>query len=326
MSMPLHVSRRFFVGLAAAVATGSALAQSNAASYPNQPIRLVVPYPAGGGTDVLARSIAIKLRDAWGQPVVVDNRPGASGVLGNEFVAKAAPDGHTVLMTISGMLILAALKKLPYDVVRDFRPLAQVGTTNSVFLVPPSVPASTLKEFVALARANPGKYSYGSFGVGTSAHLNGEALKLRENIDLVHVPYKGSAPLLTDLRGGQLTAGIVDMATAKSQLEHFKALAVTGGRRNPALPNVPTFAELGYEWLKQEGWFGLFMPAGVPEPIATKFASEVQRILKAPDMVARIQAQGLTPSQMNADEFARSIRADLQVYKRVVQEAHIHAE
>jgi tripartite-type tricarboxylate transporter receptor subunit TctC len=314
-------ARRALVAGLAALATGVACAQE--ASYPNQPVRIVVPYPAGGATDTLARALAAKLQESWGQTVIVDNKPGASGAIGNDFVAKSAPDGHTVLLAITAIVQLPAMKKLPYDVMKDLRPLVQVASTNSAFVVPLTAQASTLKEFIALAKANKGKYDYGSYGVGTSSHIQGSLLNLQAGLDLAHVPYKGAAPLLQDLKGGQLSSAFIDMATLRPHLEGFKVLAVTGAQRNRVLPNVPTFAELGFHSFEPVGWFGLFMPAGVPANVAKKFAAEAERILKLPDVVARIESLGMTPGNLAGEDFARVVRSDAQVYAKIIKDANI---
>jgi tripartite-type tricarboxylate transporter receptor subunit TctC len=316
------LARRTFLAGAAALIVAPAFAETPA--YPSQPIKVVVPYPPGGATDTLARLIGSKLQEAWGQTVIVENKPGASGVLGNDAVAKAAPDGHTVLLGITAIVQLPAMKaRMPYDVMKDLQPLALVASTNSLFAVPPSTPAGSLKEFVALARSQPGKLNYGSYGVGTSSHIQGTLLNMQAGLDLTHVPYKGAAPLLQDLKGGQVASAFIDMATAQPHLSSFKVLAVTGSQRNKVLPNVPTFAELGFQSFEPVGWFGLFMPSGVPAAVARKFAAEAQRILKLPDVAARIEALGMTPGSVSTEEFARMVKSDAQVYAKIVKEAHV---
>jgi tripartite-type tricarboxylate transporter receptor subunit TctC len=307
----------------ATLGTGAAHAQGPEANYPNQPVRIVVPYPPGGATDTLARTIASKLQEAWGQTVIVDNKPGASGAIGNDLVAKAPPDGHTVLLAITAIVQLPAMKKMSYDVLKDLRPLVQVATTNSAFVVPPTTAAASLKEFIALAKANKGKYDYGSYGVGTSSHIQGSLLNQQAGLDLTHVPYKGAAPLLQDLKGGQLASAFIDMATLRPHLDGFKVLAVTGNQRNRVLPNVPTFAELGFHSFEPVGWFGLFMPAGVAAPIAKKFSVEAERILHLPDVVARIEGLGMAPGTLAGEDFARVVRADAQVYAKIIKDANI---
>jgi tripartite-type tricarboxylate transporter receptor subunit TctC len=320
--------RAFATGLSALglCAASSALAEPEDA-YPRKTIRIVVPYPAGGATDTLARLMATKLQESWGQAVVVENKPGASGTIGNDMVAKSPPDGHTVLLAITAIVQVPALMpNLGYDVMKDLQPLAQVATTNSILAVPKSAPVSTLKEFVELARANPGKYNFGSYGVGTSSHIQGALLNLQAKLDLAHVPYKGAAPLLQDLRGGQLFSAFIDMATARPHLDAMKPLAVTGPRRNPLLPDVPTFAELGYQSFEPLGWFALFMPAGVPAPIARQFAGEANRILLQPDVKQRIEGLGMTPGGIPTADFARIVRDDAAIYTRIIRDANIRLE
>ena len=319
-------TRRAFAASLAMVATGAVLAQ-DASSYPSQPLRIVVPYPAGGATDTLARIVATKLQESWRQTVVVENKPGASGTIGNDMVAKAPRDGHTILLGITAIVqVQSLMPKLPYDALKDLQPLVQVASTNSVFLVPASEPAGTLKEFIAAAKAHPGKFNYGSYGMGTSSHIQGSLLNLQAGVDLTHVPYKGAAPLLQDLRGGQLSSAFIDMATARPHLEYVKPLAVTGSRRNKALPNVPTFAELGFHSFEPVGWFGFFMPTGVPAPIAAKFTAEATRILHLPDVVARIESLGMTPGELKGDEFARVVKSDAAVYARIIKDANIRLD
>jgi len=318
-----RLTRRAFAAALGLLAAGASPAQ-DAASYPSQPIRIVVPYPPGGATDTLARMMAAKLQESWKQTVVVENKPGASGTIGNDMVAKAPRDGLTVLMAITALIQVPALMpKLPYDALKDLQPLVQVASTNSILLVPPSTPAQTLKEFVALVKANPGKHSYGSYGIGTSSHIQGSLLNLQAGLDLAHVPYKGAAPLMQDLRGGLLSSAFVDMATARPHMDSLKALAVTGPQRNKALPNVPTFAEQGFQSFEPVGWFGLFMPTGVPAPITAKFIAEASRILHLPDVVARIDALGMAPGELKGEEFGRTVRADAAVYARIIKEANI---
>ncbi|MGM9491160.1 Bug family tripartite tricarboxylate transporter substrate binding protein [Ideonella sp. YS5] len=329
MHKPLTITRRSFAGALSALglcATSAAFAQG-ADAYPRQVIRIVVPYPAGGATDTLGRVMATKLQEAWGQTVIVENKPGASGTIGNDMVAKSPPDGYTVLLAITAIVQVPALMpNLGYDVMKDLQPLAQVASTNSLLVVPKSAPVSTLKEFIDLVKANPRKYNFGSYGVGTSSHIQGSLLNMQAKLDLTHVPYKGAAPLLQDLRGGQLFSAFIDMATARPHLEAMKPLAVTGPRRNPLLPEVPTFAELGYHSFEPLGWFALFMPSGVPAPIAKKFADEANRILHLPDVIQRIEGLGMTPGGMPTADFAKVVREDAAIYARIIREANIRLE
>ncbi|HVR52407.1 MAG TPA: tripartite tricarboxylate transporter substrate binding protein [Pseudorhodoferax sp.] len=323
------VTRRHVLGgLAASTLLGAPqVFAQGAGNYPNQVIRIVVPYPAGGATDTLARMMASHLQTAWNQTVIVENKPGASGAIGNDMVAKATPDGHTVLMAITAIVQIPPLMpNLPYNVMTDLQPLAQVANTNSLLAVPKAAPFKDLQDFVAQVKAAPARYNFGSYGVGTSSHIQGSLLNMQAGLDLVHVPYKGAAPLLQDLRGNQLSSAFIDMATARPHLDAMKVLAVTGSKRNPALPQVPTFAELGYHSFEPIGWFGLFMPAKVPAPIAAKFAAESNRILRLPDVVQRIEALGMAAGGMPTAEFAKVVRDDAAVYAKIIKDANIRLE
>ncbi len=243
-----HPLRRRHVTLALASAALAATAPAWAQpAYPSQPVKLIVPYPAGGATDILGRTLAVKLQEAWGQTVLVENRAGASGTLGNNAVAKAAPDGYTVLIAITALIQQPSLmEKLPYDALKDFAPVTMIARSPSMLAVPLSSPARTLKEFVELMKSQPGKHNFGSYGAGTSSHIQGALLNLQAGLDLVHVPFAGAAPLMTNLVGGQLSAAFVDSASARAQLANIRPLAVTGTARMPGLPDVPSFVELGY--------------------------------------------------------------------------------
>ena len=231
----------------ASLIPGIASAQTSPA-YPSKAIRMIVPYAAGGGTDIMARIIATQLSNTWGVSVVVENKPGASGIPGNDIVAKAAPDGYTILVGITAMLQTVALyPKLPYDVMKDFAPVSQLALSADFLMVPRSSPANTLQDFIAMAKANPGKYNYGTYGNGTSSHMHGELLKMAAGIEVTAVPYKGAAPEINDLLGGQLTAAFVDVTSATPHLksDKIKILAITGNQRHPAVPDVKTMGELG---------------------------------------------------------------------------------
>ena len=307
----------------------SAPAQSQGAgaqAYPNRVIKLVVPYPAGGSTDILARLVAAKLGEAWGQPAVVENRPGASGIIGNDLVAKAAGDGYTVLMGITALIQGQSLfAKLPYDPIRDFLPVAQLALSADLFVVQPNNPANSLKEFVELAKANPKKYNYGSYGNGTSSHLHGEMLNEQAGLDLTHVAYRGAAPQITDFLGGQLSAAFIDSGSIRQHLSSgkFKVLAVTGERRSKLAPAVPTFTELGYKAFEPYGWFGVFLPAATPAEIVNKLSTEVVRILQLHEVAARIDDLGLQISGKGAQEFAEVVKTDTPLWAKVIKDAKV---
>lgn len=320
---PTTRRRLIGTGLATlACAALPALAQT-AASYPSQPIKLVVPYPAGGATDTLARTIAQKVQENWGNPVVVENKPGAGGTIGNQFVAKAPADGHTVLLAITALIQQPPLMNLGYDPLKDFQPITRVAISPSVFAVLPGFPANNLKEFVALVKSNPGKYSFGSYGAGTSSHIQGELLNTQAGLDLTHVPFQGAAPLVANMKGGQLPSAFIDSATIRPHLASFKILAVTGPKRMPALPEVPTFAEQGFHSYEPLGWFGLLMPAGVPKPVLDKFSTEIARVLQLPDVRARIEGLGLFVGGDTSEEFAKVMRSDAEIYARIIKQANI---
>jgi tripartite-type tricarboxylate transporter receptor subunit TctC len=319
----LKTSRRAFVAAAAALPFGFATAQ---AKYPSGPIRIVVPYPAGGATDTLARLIAQEVQTAWGGSVIVENKPGASGNIGGQLVAKATPDGHTLLMGITALAQLPAMMaKMPFDPLKDLVPVIEVARSNSFLVVPADSLASNFRQFVAITKATPRRYSYGSYGNGTSAHIQGELLKMQAGLDLQHVPYKGSAPLIVDLLGGQVTAGFVDAATLAPHLKggRLRVLAATGAHRSRLLPDVPTFAELGFKEFEPYGWFGLFMPAGTPPAVVAKFSEEAARVLKQPQHKARVEALGLTPVGNKPQEFARTVRGDSALYAKIIKAAGI---
>jgi len=314
-------------GCALAAGAWSPLAQADA--YPSHPIRLVVPYPAGGGTDTVGRLIGQHLSQAWGQPVIVDNKPGASGMLGNDTVAKATPDGYTVLLGITAMIQSPSLyKRVPYDVVRDFAPVSLVAKSSDLFVVPTSVPANNMKEFMALAKAKGGKLSYGSYGNGTSAHLHGELLKMQAGIDLVHIPYKGAAPLINDLLGGQVDSAFVDVTSANSYLSsgRFKVLGITGTQRHPAIPKVQTFAEAGFSGFEPNGWFAFFLPAKTPPEIVNKLSAEIQRIVKLPDVSQKLASMGLQPVGSTPKELGAVVTGDTPKWARIAQQAHIQLD
>lgn len=324
--------RRRWLGQAAAIGGGMAFASWHASAdtaYPNKPLRLVVPYPAGGGADTIARLIGQQLSQAWQQPVVVDNKPGVSGILGNDIVAKATPDGYTMLLAITAMIQSPSLyRKMPYNVERDFMPVSLVARSSDLFVVPNRVPARTLAEFIALAKASPGKLSYGSYGNGTSSHLHGEQFKIRAGIDLVHVPYKGAAPLVSDVLGGQVDSAFVDVTSANAYLQSgkFRVLGITGTQRHTALPAVPTFAEAGLTGFEPNGWFGFFLPAGTPRDVADRLAAEVARIAKRPEISQRLSAMGLQPVASTPTELASVVSNDTPKWAEIVRTARIQLD
>jgi tripartite-type tricarboxylate transporter receptor subunit TctC len=322
----MSISRRAALLLPATVGVGWALPGSAQSAYPVKPIRLIVPYAAGGGTDILARILATQLGQAWGVSVVVENRPGASGIPGNDAVAKAAPDGYTVLIGITVLAQFRALyPKLPYDAMRDFAPVSQLATSSDLFIVPRSSPAKTLPEFLAYAKAHPGELNYGTYGNGTSSHMHGEMLKMAAGIDLVAVPYKGAAPEINDLLGGQLSSAFVDVTSAAPHLrsDKMRILAITGTQRHPQLPDVPTFGELGVKGFEPNGWFAVFLPAQTPRAIVDKLSAEVQRIVQTPELNGRLKAMGLQPVGGTPEQLQAVLANDTPYWDKIVRESHI---
>ncbi len=315
------MNRRHFTAAGLALLATPAFAQGN---YPSQNIKFIVPYPAGGATDTLGRTVAQKLQEAWGQNVIVENKAGAAGTIGNNLVAKAAPDGYTVLIAITALIQQPSLMdKLPYDALQDFTPVTMIARSPSMLAVPLSSPAKTLKDFVAMVKAQPSKHNFGSYGAGTSSHIQGALLNLQAGLDLVHVPFQGAAPLVTNLVGGQLSAAFIDSASARPQLANMRPLAVTGISRMPGLPDVPSFVELGYHSYEPYGWFGVFLPAGAPAAVTNKLADEVNRILRLPDVTARIEGLGLQVGGGKPEEFQKTVRSELALYAKIIKNANI---
>lgn len=301
---------------------------ASAQSYPERRITFVVPYPPGGATDVLARLLANKLSEAWKQTVVVENKSGGGGVVGNDYVAKAQPDGYTVLIAITQIIQAPSLtSKLPYDVFKDLAPVTQAALSTIVLTVPEAQPIRSVKELVSLVKANPGK-PYGTFGNATTSHLYGELLKKTADIDMTHVPYRGSAPLVNDLLANTVTASFVDLTTAAGQIKagKIRALAVGGEKRRTQLSDVPTMAELGFPGFEVEGWLGVFVPAGTPKEIVTKLSAELARIIASPEGVAGIEALSLVPVGGTAEAFETALRRDYERWAEIVKATGVKGE
>ncbi|MEY3522171.1 MAG: hypothetical protein RLZZ177_2886 [Pseudomonadota bacterium] len=321
--MKKTITRRMTLAALSSLALLGAAGAPAQTAYPSQPIKFIVPYPAGGATDVLARMVAQKMQDSWQQTVVVENKPGAGGTIGNNLVAKAPADGHTVLFGIVALVQQMTLMKLPYDPIKDFAPISRVAISPSVLAASPTLPINNLAEFTSLVKANPGKHSIGSYGPGTSAHLQGALLNLQSGLDLTHVPYQGGAPLVTAMMGGQLSSAFMDAGSSKQHLPKFKLLGVTGTERLSWLPNVPTLKEQGLNSYEPMGWFGLFLPGATSKPVVDKFSAETQRILKLPDVREKIEAMGLIPGGETTESFTKIVKSDADVYARIIREAKI---
>lgn len=305
--------------LVALAANGVVLGQP----YPSRPIRLIVPFSPGGGTDMLARTIAQKLNESWGQPVVVDNRAGGSGNIGTDMVAKALPDGYTILMGYVGNLAInpSLYRTLPYDAVKDFAPVTLAATAPNVLVAHPSVAAKSVKELVALAKASPDRLNYASAGNGTVGHMVAELFKTATGTSIVHVPYKGNGAAIADILGGNVQ---LMFSAPASVIHHVKArklngLATTSPQRLPGLDEVPTFAEVGYPAIDGLAWYGLLLPGGTPAPIVTKLHRELARIILLPDVQSRFATQGYDAVTSTPQEFAQLIRHDLAKWRKVVK-------
>lgn len=321
-----HLLQAALAGGAPAALTGTAPSAFAQAGFPSKPIKFVVAFPPGGATDLVGRLIANKLQDSWGQNVVVENKAGASGMIGSEQVMRAAPDGYTALVTITTHIQNSAIfAKVPYDPLKDFEPVSQICLSYLVLVVKPDFPANNLKEFIAHVKANPGKVSFGSFGTGSSSHIVGETFARKAGLDLAHVPYKGSALMLTDLLGGQVPCAWADVSTATQHIAagKLKALVVTGERRAPLLAQVPTLLESGWPGFEPLGWVGILLPAGVPKPIVEKYSNEIVRIVKLPEVRARLYEQTLMPVGDNAASFARTLKRDKALWQAIVTAAGI---
>ncbi len=308
--------------LALALAASMCAAPAGAQQWPSKAVRLVVPFPPGGSTDVLGRLLAARLADALGQQVIVDNRGGAGGVIGTDLVVKSPPDGYTLLFSASAPIAInvTLMKSVPYDPRKDLAPVSRVGTVPLVLVVHPSVPVRSVKELIALLRARPKDFTYASAGTGTPQHLSGELFKTIAKVSMTHVPYKGSGPAMTDVIAGQVPITFEVFITALNYVKagRLRALAQTGGNRSPYLPDVPTIAETGVPAYDSSGWYGLLAPAGAPPPVVTRLHTEVTRIMATADMKQRMAELGADPVSETPDQFASFIRSDIVKWAKVI--------
>ena len=301
-----------------------------AQSFPTKPIRVIVPSPPGDCSDVVARLIGEKLTAAWGQQVVVDNRPGAGGRIGTEAAAKAPADGYTWIMGNAGSHGIngGLYRNLPYDLEKDFAPITQIMRSPNVLVVAPSLGVGSVAEFIALLKKNPGKYSYGSGGNGSSAHLSAELFKSMAGVDILHVPYKGATLALTDLIAGNIVMFMGNLPPALGHIKagRIKALAVTTASRSKFVPDLPTVDEAGLKGFETVAWFGLLAPAGTPVEIIGRTREEVARIIQTPELRARIDSLGAEPVGNTPPQFAAVIRADIAKWRKVVADANIRVD
>jgi len=317
---------RFTAFLISLLVAGAAWAQA----YPSRPVRIVVPWPPGQATDIAARVVAEKLQQQLGQPFVADNRPGAGGSIGTDAVAKAAPDGYTLLAASSGPIsIMPNLQKVPYDPLKDLQPVSLIAMAPFALVTHPSFPAKNAAEFVALVRANPDKYTFSSSGTGATAHLVSELFNSMAGLKARHVPYKGSAPALSDLMGGQIDYTLETVASLAGHIKagRLNALGVTSGKRTAALPDVPTLAEAanipGYDI---GAWIGYAAPPGTPKDVATRLASEIAKAMQAPDLKERYLSLGMDPAFSTPDEMAAFLRNEQARYGAIIKNANIKVE
>ncbi len=303
----------------------AATSNAHAQAWPNKPIKYIVNFAAGGTTDILARMIAPKLAEALGQPVVVENKPGQAGSIGAAEVARAAPDGYTVGSgTISSHAINVSLySKLPYDVFKDFAPITMLATLPNMLVIHPSIPANNVQELVAFLKANPDKHSFGSAGNGTSQHMSGELFKTMTGVQMQHIPYKGSGPMIPDLLGGTLSMSFENLTTAYPPAKQgkLKALAVTSAKRSFIAPEVPTLAESGLSGYDISSWQAFFAPGGTPKPIVDRLYAETAKALKAPDVIKRLQDLGLDAGGMTPEELTAKLRDDIPRLGKIVRDS-----
>lgn len=327
---PARAARRVLMTagaiMSALLLIGTMAAPLGAQSYPNRPIRLVLPAPPGGPIDILGRIIGQKLAERLGQPVVPENRGGAGGNIGIEQTAKARPDGYTIVLTPTGLAISPALyRKLNYDPVKDLAPISLIAQSHFVVIVQPSLPVKNLKEFVDYARSNPGKLNFGSSGVGMASQLANVLLNSLAKIDVVHVPYKGAAAALTGMMGGEVAMMVIVTASAIPLIQAGKvrALAVLGNERVPSLPNVPTAKEAGMDNLVVTGWYGLLAPAGTPQEIVSRLNEEWTRIAALPDVREKMQSVEFEPMSSTPEQFSEFLKTEMVRWGRVIKDANI---
>ena len=320
---------KFFSGSICAALLALAAATASAQTYPNRAIRMIVPYPPGGGADITARPIAQMLSERWGQPVVIENHGGASGMIGADIVAKAPPDGYTIMVSASAEVALnaALFAKMPYDPVKDFAPITLATVTPMALVVHPSLPITSLNEYIAHAKAKPGSLAFGSAGAGSVHHFAGEWLKMLTTADIVHVPYKGSGPLMTDLLGGHTPSGFATLLPAMQHMKtgKLRALAVTTQQRAPLLPDVPTIAETlpGFDVTQ---WNAVWAPAATPRDVLDKLSAEIRRIVQSADYKARMLEQGSEAVGNSPSELAAFQKAEIDKYRNIAQHANIKVD
>ena len=319
-----HISKLVLLGSLLCSCTFAA-----AQDYPARPLRMILGFAPGGSTDLVARVLAQKMAATWNQQVVVDNRPGANGMIGADLVAKATPDGHTLLLSSIGpMAINASLYTMPYDIVKDFAPVTYTGNVTNLLVVHPSVPAANVRELMALAKAQPGKLTFGSSGAGGAPHMAVELFKILAKVDVVHVPYKGGGPAMADLVGGQISGSFASMPSSIPFVRNGKlrALAVTAPKRSPAAPEVPTVSEAGIPGFSVLDWQGMFTTAKTPAPVVNKLNAEIKRALALPDVIEKLAPAGVEIQTTSPEEWGRFVQSEIEKWAKVVKTAGIKLE
>ena len=325
------MTRNACVALLALACCGTASgATTESADYPSRPIRIIVAYTPAGTTDILARAVGQKMTESWGQPVIVENRPGANGNIGTEIAARATPDGYTILMGTAATHSInnTLYPKLSWHAQRDFEPISLVAVVPNLLVVTNSLPVRSVKELIAYAKSNPGKLTFGSPGVGATAHLSMELFKTLTGSSMVHVPYKGSAGVLADVTGGQIQLAMdnIPVYLPQAKAGKIRALAVSSPQRAPAAPDIPTVAEAGVPGFEALSWFGLLAPARTPRPVVARLAAETQRVLNLPDVRERIVALGAQPVGSTPQEYAAFIRTEIAKWEKVIRNAGVKVE
>ena len=314
---------RLFAGLIAVCCAQATSAQN----FPSKPIRFYTPYPPGGTTDILARIFGAKMYEAWGQPVIVEAKPGAGGNIGADFVAKSPPDGYTILMGASGPLAINAslFSKLPYDPAKDFSPVVLAASVPLVLVIHPSLPVRNVREFITLIKARPGQFNYASAGPGSPQHLTAEMFKFMAKVEMTHIPYKGSGPAIVDLIGGQIPFAFESMIPILPHVKSGKlrGLAVTSATRSPVLPDISTVAESGVPGFESIAWYGVVAPAGTPKDVIAKLNGEMVRIANLPDIKQRLIEMGSSPVAGTPEQFGALIKSEIPKWGKVVKQAHV---
>lgn len=320
----MSISRRHALRASfAAAAAPYALLGSAQGSFPSRPVTIVVPSTAGGGLDIIARKLGLSLSEQWKTPVVVENKSGGIGTIGTSAVVRAKPDGHTLLLINTPLIQVPWILQVSYDPLKDLIPLARLTVSYTMLAVHKSSPANSLEELLAMAKASPGKYSYGSWGAGTSTHLYAHLLCTQAGVDMTHVPYNGAAPMLNALVGEQITAAFVDPGSSAAHAASIKLLAVVGSQRMPQFPNVPTLKEKGYRSFDELGWTGVFAPAQTPAPVVAQLSADIVRSMKQPELNAWFGSLKMSPDAVGSAEFTEIVRQDHAVWGKIIRDANV---